>query len=60
MQFESGEMRTSEGMEWKIVRIGARNLLNQQETIAMQARLTVSTCLTILLVVVGRIESRCL
>ena len=26
-------MRTSEGMEWKIATIGARNLLNQQETV---------------------------
>jgi hypothetical protein len=32
MQFDSGEMRTSDGIEWKIARIGARNLLNQQET----------------------------
>jgi hypothetical protein len=32
MQFDSGEMRMSDGIEWKTVRIGARNLLNQQET----------------------------
>lgn len=33
IQFDKGEMRTSEGMEWKIARIGARNLLNQQEMV---------------------------
>jgi hypothetical protein len=32
IQFDSGEIRTSDGIEWKTVRIGARNLLNQQET----------------------------
>jgi len=32
MQLDSGEIRTSEGMEWKIVRIGAKNLSSEQKT----------------------------
>jgi hypothetical protein len=32
MQFDSGEMRTSEGIEWKIAKMGARNLSNEQGT----------------------------